>query len=160
MHAGHPIDQNQHVITVVAVVRVDAQLVDHLKGVFAPVFDVDQGVVERRAVIAGEGVDAAQGAGGSENIGGDDVFKQAFEFAIAQIDAVERLKFLTEVALQSGAVTDVGAVCVFEALQLADKAVFDVFLFDGMSGCRGLRAVRELRSRHGVGVARGFGEGR
>ena len=153
LHAGHAVDQNQHVIAVVAVVSVDAQLVDHLKGVFAPVFDVDQGVVERCAVVTRKCVDAAQVAGACENVGCDDVFQQPFEFAIAQIDAIECLKFLTEVALQSGAVTNVGAVFVFEALQLADKAVFDVFLFDGVSGCDGRRAVSELGSGH-VGLLR------
>jgi hypothetical protein len=35
----------------VAIVSVDAQLVDHFEVVFAPVPDVDQRVVGRRAVV-------------------------------------------------------------------------------------------------------------
>jgi hypothetical protein len=54
---------------VVAVVGVDAELVDDLEGVFAPVLDVDQRVVQRRAVIAGEAVALTQGAGCGEDIG-------------------------------------------------------------------------------------------
>ena len=54
LYARHPVDEDEHVVAVVAVVGVDAQLVNHLEGVFAPVLDVDQGVVERCAVVAGE----------------------------------------------------------------------------------------------------------
>jgi len=46
-----------------AVVGVDAQLVDDFEVVLAPVLDVDQGVVERRAIVALEAVDAAQRLG-------------------------------------------------------------------------------------------------
>jgi hypothetical protein len=55
---------------VVTVVRIDAELVDDLEGILAPVLDVDQGVVERCAVVAGEAVDLAEGMRGGEDIGG------------------------------------------------------------------------------------------
>ncbi len=58
-------------VTVVAVVGVDADLVDDLEGVLTPVFEVDEGVVQRRAVVAGEGVDLLQGLGGGEDIQAD-----------------------------------------------------------------------------------------
>jgi hypothetical protein len=45
LHDRHAVDQQHHVITVVAVVGVDAQLVNDFKVVFAPIFDVDQGVI-------------------------------------------------------------------------------------------------------------------
>jgi hypothetical protein len=54
---------------VVAVVGVDAELIDDLEGVLAPVLDVDQRVVERRAVVAGEAVDLAERLGGGEYVG-------------------------------------------------------------------------------------------
>ncbi len=41
LHTRHAIDEEDHIIAVMAVVRVDAELVDDLKGVFAPVLDVD-----------------------------------------------------------------------------------------------------------------------
>ena len=72
MNARHTVDENQNVIPVVAVVCVDAELVDDLKRVFAPVLVVDQRVVQRGAVIAGEGVALAQGAGSGEDIRSDD----------------------------------------------------------------------------------------
>ena len=63
-----------------AIVRVDTELIDHLEGVFAPVLDVDEGVVKRRSVIAGEAVALTKGAGCSENIGRDDLFEQTLKF--------------------------------------------------------------------------------
>ena len=41
LHTRHAIDEDENVVTVVTVVRVYAQLVDHFEGVFAPVLDVD-----------------------------------------------------------------------------------------------------------------------
>ena len=55
LHDGHAVDEQDDVVAVVAVVGVDAELADDLEGVLAPVGDVDQRVVERRAVVAGEG---------------------------------------------------------------------------------------------------------
>ena len=98
----------------------------------APILDVDQGVVKRRAVVSRERVALAQGAGGGEHIGGDDVVEQAFELGIAQVDAVERLEMLAEITLQGSAVANVVSVAVFQALQLANEAVFNLFLFDAV----------------------------
>jgi hypothetical protein len=100
LDARDTIDEDENVVAVVAVVRVDAQLVDDLEGVFAPVLDVDQGVVQRGAVVADEGVAVPQGSGGGKNIGGDDLVEQAGELAIGEVDAVEGLELFAEVALQ------------------------------------------------------------
>ena len=99
LHTGYTVDEQEDVVAVVAVVGVDAELVDDLERVFAPVLDVDQGVVQRRAVVADEAVALAQGAGGSEDIGGDDLLQQTREFAIGEPDAVEGLEFFAEVFL-------------------------------------------------------------
>ena len=101
LHDRHAVDEQDDIVAVVAVVGVDAELVDDLEGVFAPVLDVDQGVVQRRAVVAGEAVALAEGAGGGEDIRGDDFLKKALELAIRQADAVEGLEFLAEVLLQA-----------------------------------------------------------
>ena len=61
LHHRHAVDEQDDIVTLVAVVGVDAELVDDLERVFAPVLDVDQGVVQRRAVIAGEGIVARGG---------------------------------------------------------------------------------------------------
>jgi hypothetical protein len=103
---------------VVAVVRVDAELVDDLERVFAPVPDIDQGVIERRAVVAGEAVAFAERPGGGEDVRGDDRFQQPVELGIGQSDAIERLEFLAKILLQRGPVVDVGTDDVFEAPQL------------------------------------------
>lgn len=97
-----------------AVVGVDAELVDDLEGVFAPVLDVEEGVVERSAVVAGEAVDLAEQGRGGEDIGSDDLIEKALEFAVGELDAVEGLEVVAEVAFQGGTVADIGAVGVFE----------------------------------------------
>jgi hypothetical protein len=109
-----------------AVVGVDAQLVDDFEVVLAPVLDVDQGVVERCAVVALEGVDAAQRLRGVVDVRRDHVVKQALEFAFGELHAVKRLELLAEVGFQGGAVADVVAVGVFEIAQLRDQIKLDL----------------------------------
>ena len=98
---GHAVDQEHDVVAVVAVVRVDAELVDDLEGVLAPVLDVDEGVVERRAVVAGEAVDAGECVGGGD-VGCDDLVEQSLELAVGECDAIQglelSLKFASSVA--------------------------------------------------------------
>ena len=149
LHARHAVDEDEHVVPVVAVVGVDAQLVDHLEGVLAPVFEVDQGVVQRRAVFAGEGVDAAQGFCGGEYVRGNNFVQQAGKFAIGQVHAVQGLELLAEVALQGGAVADVGAVFVLEALELADESVFDLLFLNPVIWRSGGTVVADVGWRHG-----------
>ena len=71
-----------------AVVSVDAELVDDFKRVFAPVFNVDQGVVQRRSIIAGEGVPLAEEFGGGEDIRGNDLVKKTLKLAVAQLNPI------------------------------------------------------------------------
>ena len=109
-----------------AVVGVDAQLVDDFEVVLAPVLDVDQGVVERRAVVALEGVDVAQGLRGVVDIRRDHAVEQALEFAVGELDAVKRLELLAEIGFQRGAVANVRPIGVFEVAQLGDKIKLDL----------------------------------
>ena len=101
-YAGHAIDEDEHIVAVVAVVRVNTKLVDDLEGVFAPVLDIDERVVQRCAVIACEGVDLADGLGSSEDIGGDDLVEQTGELGIGEADAVQGFELLAKVLLQRG----------------------------------------------------------
>jgi hypothetical protein len=132
LHHRHAVDEQDHVKAVMAVVGADAQLVDHPETVLAPVLDVDQGVVERRTVVALEAVALAQMLGGGEDVGGNDGIEQAGEFAVGEMDAVERLEVLAEVGFQRGAVADVLTVGVFEIAQFFDQGLFD-FLFSHCS---------------------------
>ena len=84
LHHRNAIDQEQHVVTVKTVAGVDAQLVDDFKFVFAPVFDVDQGVLQGGAVFANKGVALAQVFGSSKHVCGDDLIAQATEFGVSQ----------------------------------------------------------------------------
>ena len=114
----------------VAVVGVDAQLLNDFEVVLAPVLDVDQGVGQGRAVIAGEVVFLAQDAGGGEDVGDGQLFQQALELAIGEAYAVEGLEFLAEVGFERGAVADVGALGVLEPAEFLDEGRFDVAFFD------------------------------
>ena len=122
---GHAVDEQNDVVTVMAVVRVDAQLADDLERVLAPVLNVDERVVQRRAVVAREGVAGVQRLGGFENVGVDDFIQQALEFTISKRDAVKRLKLLAEIRFQRGAVADVGSKCVLQINQPGDQFLFD-----------------------------------
>ena len=64
----HAVDQQNYVITMMAVVRIYPQLTDHLKRIFAPVLYIYEGVVEWRAIIAREIVPLAQGSSCREYI--------------------------------------------------------------------------------------------
>ena len=72
----------------VAVVGVDAELVDDLEAVLAPVLDVDQGVVQRGAVVAGKRVALAEDTGGRKDVAGDDLVQEAGELTLREVDAV------------------------------------------------------------------------
>ena len=113
LHAGHAVDEEDDIVAVVAVVRIDAELVNDFEVVFAPVLDVDEGVVQGRAVVTGETADGPKGLRGGENIRGDDLIQQAGELGVGEADAVESLEFLTKIGFERGTVCDVAAVFVF-----------------------------------------------
>jgi hypothetical protein len=108
----------------VAIVGVDAELVDELERVLASVLDVDEGVVEGRAVIAREAVDLTEGTGGGEDIGGNDLVEQTFKLAIGEGDAVAGLEGLAEVGFEGSAVANVWAMLVFQVEKLRDQGLF------------------------------------
>ena len=98
----HAVDEQDDVVAVVAVVGFDAKLANDLKGVLAPVGDVDQGVIQWRAVVAGEGVAVAERMGGGKDVGSDNLIQQAGKLGVGELDVVEGLefsrKFLSKVA--------------------------------------------------------------
>ncbi len=120
----HAVDEQNDVVTMVAVVRVDAKLVDDLEVVLAPVFDVDQRVVQWRPIVAGEGVDAAYGLGRRKDIRRDDFVQKPLEFAIRQVDVVERVELLAEVFLEGRSVANVGTVFVLQLSKFLDELQF------------------------------------
>lgn len=99
LHNWHAVDEEDDVVAVVAVVRVDAELVDDLEVVFAPILEVDEAVVQRRVIVTGEGIDAAQGLGGGEDIRGDDFIQKPGELIVREADTVQGFEFLAEVFL-------------------------------------------------------------
>ena len=117
---GDTVDQKYHIVAVMAVVRIDAKLMDNLKRVLTPVLDIDQGVVERCAVVTAERFPVSKGAGGLKHVGCDDLLKESLEFADGECYAIQGFKLFPEVRFKRGSVTDVRAIFVLEILQFLD----------------------------------------
>ena len=126
LHRGNAVDQEQHVILVVAVVRVDPELAGDLERVLAPVVDVNQRVVQRRTVITRERVAVPERMRSGEYIRGDDFAQQTRELAVRELDLVQRLEMLAEIPLQRGAVAKIGPDLVLEIAQPGDELLLDV----------------------------------
>ena len=124
LHDRDAVDQEHDVVAVMAVVRVDAKLVDDLEVVLAPVPDVDEGVVERRAVVARERFPVSEGTRRFVYVGRDGLFDEPLELAVSERDTVQGFELFPEVRLKRCSVTDVWAVFVFEIPQLRDKGIF------------------------------------
>ncbi len=123
---GDAVDQEDDVVAVVAVIGVDAELVDDFKCVLAPVLDVDESIVEGGIVVAGEGFAIAEGTSSFVHIRGDNLIEKPLELAVGQRDAVEYFEFLPEVLLKRCAVADIGTVFVLKVPQLGEKCFFEV----------------------------------
>lgn len=129
----------------VAVVGVDAQLVDELEVVLAPVLEVDQHEMQRGSVLALEVAVFAQALGGLKDIGADDLIAQAGELGIGERNAIEGFELLAEVLLERGLVADVGAIGVFQRQELVDQFLLDLGFFQSHPWCR--PCVLSLRDR-------------
>ena len=97
-----------------AVVRINAELIDDFEVVLAPVLDVDEGVVERRAVGADERFPAPEGACGFVHVGCDDFIEESLELTVCESDTIQSFELLPEVRFKRCPITDVRAVFVFE----------------------------------------------
>ena len=113
----------------VAVISVNSQLVDNFKLVFAPIFEIDQHIVQRGAIFAFNVAIFAQGFGGLKGVGVNDRIAQAGKFAVGEPDTVKRLEAVAEVLLKGRLIADVGAIAVFKLGELGDEVLFDVALF-------------------------------
>ena len=81
-----------------AAVRIDAELIDDFEVVLAPVLDIDEDVVERRAIIADKRFPVPQRACGGVHVGVTISSKKSLEFVVGEVDAVECFEFLPEFA--------------------------------------------------------------
>lgn len=102
LHYGHTINEQHHVISMMAVIGVDTELIGHLEIVLAPVPGIDQGVMKWRTIIALEGISFPQIPGDSENVRRNDRFQQTLEFIVSKVHPVERLELLAEISFQRG----------------------------------------------------------
>ncbi|MCY1351956.1 hypothetical protein D9M68_680860 [compost metagenome] len=127
---------------------------DDLEVVLAPIPDVHQGVVQRRAIIALEAVDVAQRLGSVIDIRRDDAVEQTRKFAVGQVHPIERLELGTEVSFQRCAVTNVRAVGVLKLAELCDQIQLD------LAFCGGHRLVPDINVplyMEAVPLAHGWG---
>ena len=117
LNDGYAVDQEYDVVAAMAVVRIDAELIDDLEVVLAPVLDVDEGVIERRAVVADERFPVAELPGGFVNIWCDNLVEESLELAVGERDTIQgfetfSLKFASSVC----SIADVAATLVLEVL--------------------------------------------
>ena len=54
LHQWKTIDEDDHIVAVIAVFSVDPKLVTNFVCVFTPVFNIDERIVERGAIVANE----------------------------------------------------------------------------------------------------------
>src|SRR5690625_4233625 len=113
LHEWQTVDQEDNIVTVVTAFRIDAQLVDDLEGVLAPVPQVDELVVKRSAVFSLEGVASAQSFRVCEHVRGYNRVKKPFEFAICEVDPIKSLELLAKISLQGVAVAEIVAAKIF-----------------------------------------------
>lgn len=99
-----------------AVVRIDTELINDLEGVLAPVLDVDEGVIERCAIIAGEGFPVPEGPRGFVHVRCDDLIDESLKLAVGECDTIQGFEFFSEVRFKRGSIADVGAILVLEIL--------------------------------------------
>ena len=97
-----------------AVVRVDAELIDDFEAVLAPVLDVDECVVERRAVVADERFPVPEGPGGFVHVWCDDLVEESLELAVGEYDTIQGFELFPEVRFKRGSIADVAAISVLE----------------------------------------------
>ena len=97
-----------------AVVRIDAELIDDFEVVLAPVLDVDEGVVERRTVVADERFPVPEGACGFVHIGCDDLIEESLELAVGECDMIQGFELFPEVCLKRCSIAEGGAIFVLE----------------------------------------------
>ena len=83
-----------------AVVGINAELIYDLEGVLAPVLDVDEGVVERRAVVADERFPVAERPGGFVNVWSDDLVEESLELAVGECDTIQGFELFPEVCFK------------------------------------------------------------
>ncbi len=118
------IDQEHDIIAVMAVIGVDADLVDDLEVVLAPILDVDESVIKRRAVVTSERFPMTENACSFVNVGCDDFVEKPPKLAVGELDAVQRFELLPEISFERGPVANIRSVYVLEVLQLGDKGFF------------------------------------
>ena len=97
-----------------AVVRIDAELINDLKVVLAPVLDIDECVVEGGAVVTNERFPVPEGACGFVHVGFDDLVEEPLELAVGQCDTIQGFELLPEVCFKRCSIADIGAIFVLE----------------------------------------------
>ncbi len=125
---GNAVDQEDDIIAVVAVVGIDAELVNDLEVVFAPVADIDERVGKRGAVVASKVVFLAEDPAGSKYVGGNQLTQKTLKLGIRKVDAIEGLEFPAKVELKGGTITDIGAIGVLEVAQFLDELILEILL--------------------------------
>lgn len=84
----YAINQQHHIVTMMAIVRIHAELVHNFECVLAPIPDIDETIVKRSAIVSLEAVVGAKCACGPEDIWSDDLFEQTLKLGIRKLHSV------------------------------------------------------------------------
>ena len=116
LNNGQAVNEQNDIVTLETVARVNSQLMNDLVIVFAPVFYVHQWILKRRAVLAHKRVALTQFFGSWKNIRFRDFLQQTRKLVVGQMTAVQGLELFAKIALQRITVVDVGAIDIFQVL--------------------------------------------
>ena len=93
----YAVNQEHDIVSVMAIVGIDAKLIDELEGILAPVLDINQSVVERCAVFSDERFPIPEGLGSCIHVGSDNLVEDPVELAIGQRDTIQGIEFFPEI---------------------------------------------------------------
>ena len=110
------VNQDDDIVALTAVGRVDGQLIHHLIFVLAPVAGINEVVVEGRAVATHKDLSFAQVFRSREHIGSDVFLQELSEFLIGERDEIKTLEFLAEIPFECIQVADVATIGVVHLL--------------------------------------------
>lgn len=112
----------------VAIVRIDTQLIDHLERILAPIPYINQRVIEGRTVIPGKAAALTEDTGRRKNIRCDNLVQQASKLAVSKGNSIQLFKLLPEIGLKSDAITDIRAILILQVSQLFYNGFFEIAL--------------------------------
>jgi hypothetical protein len=114
LDGGDAVNQYYDVVAMSTVVSINAELIDDLECVLAPVFDVDESVIEGRAVVSDKRFAVPKGACCLVYIRRDDLLEEPSKFAVGKSNTIQGFEFFPEVCFKRSSIPNVGTMFILE----------------------------------------------